>query len=193
MTPSTATAVRADTENRRNGFIDTLVQYRTMDRSHVLAAVSVSVILCVTLLSGPAVGVLDLTRERVDTAGIGEGNVTVDAVDAPDTATFERAVASESYYLEVPAARVHLASVSGRPTLSYRLEIHELGYTRGSTHFLDADDADDGWIAVSLERDTFSGDRITESAYDGTLSVVIRYNDTERVVYEEPVTVAVTG
>lgn len=165
-----------------------------MDRSRVLSAVAVSVILGVTLLSGPAVGVLDLTRERVDTTGIGQGNVTVDAVDAPDTAALDRAVASESYYLEVPAARVHIASVSGRPTLSYRVEIHELGYTRGSTHFLDADDADDdGWIAVSLERSTFSGDRITESAYDGTLSVVLRYNDTERVVYEEPVTVEVTG
>jgi hypothetical protein len=162
-----------------------------MNRSRLLSAVSVSVILGVTLLSGPAVGVLDLTQSGVDTAGIGEGNVTVDAVDAPEAAALDRAFGSESYYLEVPDAGVTIASVRGRPILSYQVEIHELGYTRGSTHFLDADDA--GRIAVSMERDTFSGSRITESAYNGTLSVVLRYNDTERVVYEGAVTVEVTG
>jgi hypothetical protein len=65
-----------------------------------------------------------------------------------------------------------------------------MGYSRGSTHL--PSDEDVGWIAVSLERETLPEDRFTQSTYEGTLSVVLRYNDTERVVYEGPVTVEVT-
>jgi len=162
-----------------------------MDRSRVLAAVSVSVILTVTVLSGPAVGVVDLTHPRVDTAGLGQGNATVDAVEAPATARFDRGFQSGSYHLEVPDARLRVVSVTGRPTVSYTLSVPAMGYSRTTTHFLDADDTD--WVVVSLSRDTLAEDRVDGAAYDGTLSVVLRYNDTERVLYEEPVTVEVTG
>jgi len=160
-----------------------------MDRSQVLVAGAVCVICGVTLLSGPAIGLVDLTQSR--TAGLGEGNATVAAVDAPDTARFDRALESESYYLEVPDVRVRLASVTGQPSLSYKLRINEMGYTRSTTFFLTESDV--GWVTLSLERDSLPGDRVTNSSYRGALSVVLRYNSTERVVYDQPVTVEVSG
>jgi hypothetical protein len=161
-----------------------------MTRSRALAAVSVSVILGVTLLSGPLVGVIDLTQPRVDTVGLGQGSATVDDVEAPSTARLERGFQSDSYYLEVPDARIHVASITGRPTVSYKLALPAMNYSRGTTHFLSADDT--GWVAVSIEQDTFRDDQVTASSYAGNLSLVLRYNDTERVLYDRPVAVEVT-
>lgn len=162
-----------------------------MERSRVLAAVSVVVIVGVTLASGPAVGLVDLTRPRFDAAAVGQGNATVDGVDPPRTGRFDRALQSESYYLQVPDARIRVTSIEGRPTVSYKLSIPALGYSRGTTHFLGPGDT--GWVALSLARDTLPDSRVTESSYEGTVSLVLRYNDTERVLYDGPVAVEVAG
>jgi hypothetical protein len=92
--------------------------------------------------------------------------------------------------LKVPDARIHVAAIEGRPLVSYTLSIHEMGYLRGTTHFLDADDT--GWVSLSLESETFGPDRIDRSEYAGELSLVLRVNDTETVLHEGNVTVEVT-
>jgi hypothetical protein len=160
-----------------------------MDVSRVLVAVAVSAIVVTTVVSGPAVGLVDLTQPRVDLANLGQGNATVAAVDAPDTVRIERSLQSESYTLAVPDARLRLASVTGRPTVSYKVAIPGLNYTRGTTHFLD--ESDTGWVALAVEPDTLASDRIEATDYEGRLTITLRYNDTERIVHDESVTVEV--
>ena len=158
-----------------------------MDRSRLFVAAVVAVVVAVPVLSGPAFGVVDLTTESFE--GIGQGSATVDRVEAPDTGQFERALSSENYVLRVPDARIHVAAIEGRPLVAYKLSVPELGYSRGTTHFLDGDDT--GWVSLSLKSETFAPDRIDRSSYEAELSVVLRVNDTEETLHEGPVTLEV--
>jgi len=160
-----------------------------MDRSRGLSAVAVTVILGVTLVSGPAVGLVDLTQPRFDPGNIGQGNATVSEVRTPATVQLKQGLETESYYLETPDATIRVTAIQGRPTVAYKLAIPSMGYSRGTTHFLGPDDT--GWVSLSLARDTLPGDRVSASSYEGTLSVTLRYNGTERVLSERPVTVEV--
>ena len=159
-----------------------------MNRSRALLYAAVAVIVTLPVLSGPAVGLVDLTPTRFE--GIGEGSATVDGVETPDTARFDRALSSDSYVLNIPDARIHIAAIEGRPLVSYELSIPEMGYSRGTTHFLDADDT--GWVSLSLESETFGPERIDRESYGGELSLVLRVDDTETVLHEGNVTVEVT-
>jgi len=162
-----------------------------MERSTALVYATVAVIVGVTVVSGPSVGLVDLTTPRADTTGLGQGNATIDRVEAPDRVRLDRGFQSESYRLEVPDARVHVAAVSGRPILNYRIEIDGMGYSRTSTFFLDGDDT--GWKTLSFEGATLGTDEVTRDSYNGTLSVVVRASDTETVVYRASVPVEVVS
>lgn len=151
---------------------------------------TVAVILGVTVLSGPAIGIVDLTTPRYDMSGVGEGNATVDVVEAPSTVALERGYQSESYYLTVPDARVRFAALAGKPIVAYGIEIPALGYSRSTTHFLT--DRGPGWVSLSLREDTLSNGTVTADSYEGRLSIVVRDSDGKTVVYDEPVRVEVT-
>jgi hypothetical protein len=159
-----------------------------MDRSRLLVWGAVAVICSVPVLSGPVVGLVDLTREPL--AGVGEGSATVDAVEAPDTGRFDRALSSDSYVLKVPDARIRVAAIEGRPLVSYKLSITAMQYSRATTHFLSADDT--GWVDISLARETFAPDRVEQSTYEAELSLVLRVNDTKETLHEGPITLEVT-
>lgn len=160
-----------------------------MDRSRAVVFAAVTLIVGVSVVSGPAIGVIDLTTPRFDTTGVGQGNATVDQVEAPAEVRLEKAYQSNAYRLRVPDSRIHVASVSGRPVVTYELSIDSLGYTRTTSHFLD--EGDDGWRSLSLSGDSLGNSTVRESQYDGTLSIVLRYNDSKRVLYRESVTVDV--
>jgi hypothetical protein len=159
-----------------------------MDRSRAFVAATVAAIVAVAVVSGPAVGFVDLTTRPLE--GVGQGSATVDDVEAPDTARFDRALSSESYVLRVPDARVHVAAIEGRPLVSYKLSLPAMGYSRATTHFLDAGDT--GWVPLSLQSETFAAANVTQSRYEAELSLVLRVNDTAQELYRGPVTVEVT-
>ena len=159
-----------------------------MNRSRALLYAAVAVIVAMPVLSGPAVGLVDLTPTRFE--GIGEGSATVDGVETPDTARFDRALSSDSYVLKVPDARIHVAAIEGRPLVSYKLSIHEMGYSRGTTHILSGDDS--GWVLVSLKGENFAEEEIARDRYDAELTLVLRVNGTERTLYDGAITVEVT-
>jgi len=158
-----------------------------MNRSGLLVWGAVVLICCVPVLSGPVVGVVDLTNAPLE--GVGEGSATIDGVEAPDTARFDRALSSESYVLRVPDARIHVAAIEGRPLVSYKLSIPAMRYSRATTHFLSADDA--GWVDISLATETFAPANITQSSYEAELSLILRVNDTKRTLHDGPITVEV--
>ncbi|PSQ03365.1 hypothetical protein BRC92_07055 [Halobacteriales archaeon QS_4_69_31] len=159
-----------------------------MDASRLVVYASVALMVALTVLSGPVVGAVDLTTPVVHGA-VGEGNVTVESVEAPATARIDRGLQSESYYLKVPDTRVRASSITGKPVVSYRIEIPGLNYTRSTAHFLDSDDA--GVVAFSIAEDTLGSDRVDAERYGGRIRLVVR-GTTEWVVYEGTVTVEVT-
>jgi len=151
---------------------------------------TVAVIVGLTLVSGPPIGV-EFTRESDDLSGLGTGNVSVDRVEAPGTAELAAESGSGAYYLEVPDAVINVTGISGRPIVAYRLEIRALGYARATSHFLDESRV--GPVRLSVERDTLSPESVETERYDGTLSIVARYNETERVLYRDSIAVDVTN
>jgi hypothetical protein len=160
-----------------------------MDRSGALVYATVGVILAVTLLSGPAIGLVDLTTPRYDMTGLGEGSITVDRVDAPSAVLLERGYQSQSYYLTVPDARVNVTAISGRPTVAYGIDIDALGYSRSTTHFLSPDDT--GWVSLSVREDTLPDANVDASSYDGRLTLVARAGNETTVLHDGHVTVEV--
>jgi len=159
-----------------------------MDRSRLAVWGAVALICCVPVLSGPVVGLVDLTKAPLE--GVGDGSATIDDVQTPDTARFDRALSSDSYVLKVPDARIHVAAIEGRPLVSYKLSIPAMQYSRATTHFLSADDT--GWVDISLARETFAPANVTQSSYEAELSLILRVNDTKQVLHDGPITVEVT-
>lgn len=174
-----------------NGFITDGPMISSMNRSRVLVYGAVAVIVGVALVSGPAVGLADLTTPRYDTVTLGAGNASVDRVETPESARLDRGFQSSSYYLKVPDAEVRFASISGKPLVAYKLSVPSLNYTRATTTFLSS--GDEGRVVLSLERDTLAGDAVTRERYDGELTVVLRYDDTETALARESIPVEVTS
>jgi len=159
-----------------------------MHRSRALLYGAMVVIVTVPVLSGPALGVIDLTTTRLD--GVGEGSATVDDVEVSDTARFDRALSSDSYILKVPDARIHVATIEGRPVVGYKISIHEMGYSRETSTILDTGDT--GWVSLSLKELTLAPDRIDRQSYAGELKLTLRVNGTSETLYEGNMTVEVS-
>ncbi|MFC7142343.1 hypothetical protein ACFQMA_21200 [Halosimplex aquaticum] len=130
-----------------------------------------------------------MTTPRYDMSGLGEGNASVDRIDAPASATIEREYQSETYYLNVPDARIHVTSISGKPTVAYGIEIPEFGYSRSTTHFLS--DGQTGWVELSLLSDAISRDVSPPEEYEARLSIVMRTGDGKLMLYNESIAVEV--
>jgi len=149
----------------------------------------VGLVVVTTLVSGPLVGAVDLTTEP-DRPALGSGSVTVDSVSLPDRATLTAGrFGADEYTLEVPDATVQITAVEGRPILVYRLSIPERGYTRSTTHFLS--DRNTGAYSLSLAADTFVPSTVQNESYEGRLEIVVRANDSSRVVADRTIPVEV--
>lgn len=163
-----------------------------MARSRTFVYAAVGCILAVTLVSGPLVPWVDLTRADAgeDPGELGQGDATAEVVSAPGRATLTRgAYGSGSYYLEVPDATVELRDVTGRPMLIYKIRLPAKGYSRGTNHFVSAEQ--EGTYELSLERDAWTRDEVTRDRYEGELVVLLRDGDSDRTVYRGNVTVEV--
>jgi len=165
-----------------------------MEPHRIAVYATVAVVVAVAVASGPLVGAVDLTRERTGSgdagAGVpGEGSVDVAVESLPDTATLDRgAYGAGAYTLRVPDARVRLANVTGQPMVVYKIELRALGYSRGTVHFVTADNA--GQFTLGLDRDSLAPDDIDRERYEGRLTVLVRA-DGERIVERRTVTVHV--
>lgn len=149
-----------------------------MELAGALPVATVALIAVVAVLSGP-LGPVDLTTASAcsgatgETAFPGDGTATVTLLSAPDRATITRSSFGAAVWrLDLPPATVNVSDVSGRPTVSYRLSIPELGRTVGTTAVLSR--CATGAQELALDRSTFEPDRIDDDRYDATLYVVYR-------------------
>ena len=160
-----------------------------MDADRAVVWAVVALVVMTTIASGPLVGAVNLTQERESTA-YGQGSVTVDNATLPANATLSAGrFGAGEYTLRVPDAAVGIAGVEGRPLLVYKIDIPERGYSRSSTHFLSTDSV--GSFAASIADDSVAPDTVNRSAYDAELRLLVRANDTSRVVAERSITVEV--
>lgn len=153
---------------------------------------AIVVVLVVSLASGPLVGAVEFTHASENDAPPGSGHARATVLSTPDSVALEKGeYGSGSYYLRVPDAVVRLEGVSGQPLLTYKLYIRELGYSRGTTHFLSP--TSEGRMEVSLSTDAFAPDRIQQEQYRGELILRLRDDRGERTLAEKNVTVVVRG
>jgi hypothetical protein len=162
-----------------------------MDPARYLPVFATGLIVAVTLLSGPLVGGVDFTHDRTDeTVGIGTGSASVTSVSLPGTVQFQQGrYGSGGYYVRVPDATVEFERIRGRPILSYKLEVEEMGYSRETSHFLSSDTPER--LALSIEKDTLDPEEVEATEYSGRLRVSVRANGTDRVLASRNVTVRV--
>lgn len=148
-------------------------------------AVTVFVVLAVTLASGPLVGV-SLTDT---TASDGEPSHISASIDsAPDSATLAPDRHNDDlYHLRADPVHITATNVSGRPTVIYRLEVPGLNHTRSAGMFV----TEDGTYEVSFDPSSIETERVDQDQYEGTIIVQAFDDDGSRVLVERPVTVEV--
>lgn len=161
-----------------------------MDPARVVVRATVLIIVAVTLLSGPLVGVVDLTTEP-DREGLGRGTASISVVSVPtEDLRFERArYGTGTYTLRVPPAEIYVESVSGNPVLTYKLRLPEMGYVRTSIHALGPEQSGTR-LSVELARHEVDPAKIERDSYRGELLLTLRGARTQ-VIHRQNVTVAV--
>ncbi|MFB6179353.1 MAG: hypothetical protein ABEI77_06475 [Halorientalis sp.] len=120
--------------------------------------------------------------------------MTVESVSLPSTATLRKGkFGSGSYYLEIPVGRLELANKTGRPVISYEIEVQmgNISYNQESAYFVGPETGRE--INLSLDSDAFQPEEIHEDTYTGQLVVTQRANGTNRVLAKQNLTVEVVG
>jgi len=160
-----------------------------MERTRSVVVAVSTLIVGVTLLSGPLVPGVTLASEPEPVA-FETGNVSISTVEMSGDVTLEGGnYGAASYYLDAPPVRVHFSKLTGRPTLVYELTIEELGYSRTTNHFLDESTGDA--YELTLASDTFTDGEIEREQYNGTVTISKRDSAGHGVVATRNVTISV--
>ena len=151
------------------------------------------VILAGTLVSGPLVPGVDFTQVRETDGGLdslGDGSITITEATLPERAVLRQGnYGAGSYRLLVPDATVVVANYTGRPIISYGVDIDEIGYSRNSIRILVNET--DSQLSIPLEEDTLDKGQLSEDSYDAQLTLLTRANGNETVVATRNITVEV--
>lgn len=166
-----------------------------MDGPKAIIAVTVGIIVATTVLSGPLVGAVDLTTEPNGEERLLEATthgITVQVIEEPKgPVVLDRGeFGNDVYRLLVPPVTVRVTNVQGNPTVTYKVRIFGLGYTRVGSYILDADTSPDE-RTLEVTETTFPPERVTESQYNATLSVTVHDTAGSRVVFQTNTTVVV--
>jgi hypothetical protein len=157
-----------------------------MDIERGVVAATAIVIVAVAVATGP-LGLVGLSTEELTTPETGNATISVGTIS--DTATLTAGQQGTDFFVfHTPDATIEVSDLRGNPILEYSLDIEVLGYKRTSVYFLDSHG--EGQLTLSFNRDTLDSARIDRDSYDATLAVTLR-GETERTVFERPVTVEV--
>lgn len=162
-----------------------------MDLDRLVVGTVVLTILVASVLSGPLVAGVDFTPTPDDAGPAPQtGNATVEVVSVPETASLEKGAfkSDAPYTLLVPDATVRLSDVTGGPLLVYKIRIPELGYSRGTTHFLDS--SMHGQRSIGVDQTTLQ-EEFSQDQYRGEILLLLRGDGAERTIYHGNVTVEV--
>jgi hypothetical protein len=112
-----------------------------MDADESIVTGSVVAVLLVLLVTGPAVGLVDVTP-RSDARMVGDGTARVSAVDLNvESFRFEPGrFGTGADYLRIPDPTVRLASVTGQPRIVYRVSMPAADVEKIQTRLLSPGD-----------------------------------------------------
>lgn len=162
----------------------------TVDR--LIALFVAGFVVLVAVATSPYVGLVSIPEGGLGGGGVpGTGSADIAVVSAPDRATLQADRFSEVHTLRVPAAELSVSAVTGEPLLTMSVEIPSLGYQRSSLYAI-ADQAETN-RSFHVERSTIDSSAIDRESYPGTLRIVLRDGDGRTVVYEDRISIRVTG
>jgi len=149
-------------------------------------------IVALTLVTGPFVGAVDVTQKPdpviTDQFGNGSADVTIETL--PDSLTISKGrYDAQKYYLRTPDVVAQVSNVTGQPFLRYDVSIGELGYSTTTTAFLSP--STEGQTRLSLGRRSFEEDEIQRNRYNGTITILVRANGSDRIIERANVTVGI--
>lgn len=158
-----------------------------MDRQRALRWTAVAVVCLSLLASGPAVGVLEPTRDRPAT--VGTGNATAADVRPSGGVALERGrFGTGVLYLRIPEVRVAVASVTGHPQLRYTVDAPGLSVRESVTRVID----DPGIHRLALSDRAMPPDSVSAGEHRVTLTVRVQSFDGDRTVFERTARVGVS-
>lgn len=164
-----------------------------MNPLRAIPFVAIVIVLAGTLLSGPLVPGVDFTHVRETESGLdslGSGNITVGNSTLPDKAVLQRgSYGAGSYRLQVPDATVEVKAYTGRPIISYGIDIDEIGYSRNSIRILVNET--ESRLTLPLKEDTLDKGQLENDEYDAQLTLLTRAGGNETVVATRNITVEV--
>lgn len=166
-----------------------------MDLLRLLPGLTVSVILLVSLVSGPLVGAVDFSRDRGaahDPDFVpGNGHATVNIVSVPEQGQLiPTRFAANGYWVRVPNATIDVSNLTGHPMLIYKLRVPSLGYVGGTTHVFGEDYT--GTQLLTMDRLTVdSTDLPRGHHYEAELLVIKREYEQDEILYQEDITLEV--
>ena len=164
-----------------------------MNPLRAIPFLAVVILLAGVLVSGPLVPGVDFTRVRESESGLdslGSGNITVDNATLPERAVLQQGnYGAGTYRLLVPDATVDVERYTGRPIISYAIDIDEIGYSRNSIRILVNET--DGRLSLPLEEDTLDKGQLGKDEYAAQLTLLTRAGGNETVVASRNITVEV--
>lgn len=162
-----------------------------MDDARAVVLATGAVVVLLTLLTGPAIGVIAVpSDEGLGGAGLATGNATLTEVEFPADPTLSAGqYEAGQFVLRTGDVGIRVANVTGRPLLTYKLDVHGLDYTRSSLTVLEPGMA--GRRSIQLSTDTLPAEAVNRGAYPGELRLILRGDGPDREIAARNVTVTV--
>lgn len=150
---------------------------------------SVSIIIIITIVSGPLVSGFDFSRN--DPGSTSADRLRIAEPAFPNSATIEPGrFGTDQLIIRLKPLQVYIAAVSGRPSLNYKLRVPALRYVRTAIHPLN--ERDQGkTIQLGFDPDRIEPERVTQTSYQGEVQIVIRDRNGLRKVASQNITLTV--
>lgn len=161
-----------------------------MNAGRLLFFASTLIILIVLVVSGPLTGGIAFAPD--DPEGFGYGTISLTPQSQPtEVSIYTGRFDAGLLVLSVPDTVVRINQVTGRPLVTYKLNIPEMGYVRQALHIINADSTGDSYV-LSLGETPIEPELVDETRYNGTIAIEIRDDRGTRTAYSWNVTVVVT-
>ncbi len=152
--------------------------------------VTVACIVSASVVSGPLVGAVDLTRPPdADFLTCEGGTASAEVVEPPGDLSLERGeFGAGTYTVSGKPSVVAVDRVAGCPRLLYRLRVPALQFETRQVRFLDAGQT--GELTLPPPAGSVGPDRVDRETYEGTVTIELE-GDGRRVLYRTNVTITV--
>lgn len=162
-----------------------------MDDARAVVLATAGVVVVLTLLTGPWVGLIAVPADGgLGGEGLATGNATLTDVEFPGDPTISTGqYEAGQFVLRTGDVGVRVSNVTGRPLLSYKLEVEGLDYTRSSLIVLEP--GMEGPRSIQLARATLPASAVDRDSYPGELRLILRGDGPDREIAATNVTVAV--